>query len=50
MQEKKGKFLPFCHNLSLGLVTKAGLEKVWAKREARESHFMLSKVQESVRE
>jgi len=50
MRKKKGKFLPFYHNPSLGLVTKAGLEKVWAKSEAWESHFMLPKVQENVRE
>jgi hypothetical protein len=50
MRKKKGKFLPFYHNPSLGLVTKAGLEKVWAKSEAWESHFMFPKVQENVRE
>jgi hypothetical protein len=35
--------------LSLGLQPKQGLAKVRAKYEARESHFMLSRVQENVR-
>jgi hypothetical protein len=34
----------------LGLRPKQGLTKVWAKSEARESHFMLPGVWESVRE
>jgi hypothetical protein len=36
--------------LALGLRPKQGLAKARAKREARESHFMLPGVQESVRE
>jgi hypothetical protein len=34
----------------LGSWPKQGFAKVWAKREAWESHFMLSGVQKSVRE
>jgi len=36
--------------LALGLQPRQGFMKVWAKREAWESHFMLLGVQESVRE
>jgi hypothetical protein len=36
--------------LALGLRSKQGLAKVWAKCESRESHFMLLGMQESVRE
>jgi len=36
--------------LALGSRPKQGLAKVWAKKEARESHFMSPWVQESVRE
>jgi hypothetical protein len=36
--------------LALGLRHKQGFTKVWAKSEAQESHFMLSGVQDSVRE
>ncbi len=36
--------------LALGLRPRQGLAKVRAKNEARESHFMLSRVWESVRE
>jgi hypothetical protein len=36
--------------LALGSQPKQRLAKVWAKYEAHESHFMLPKVQESVRE
>jgi len=36
--------------LALGSRPRKGLAKVWAKKEARESHFMLLGVQESVRE
>jgi hypothetical protein len=40
----------FVITLALGSRPKQGLARVWAKREARESHFMLSGVQKSVRE
>jgi hypothetical protein len=36
--------------ISLGAQPKQGLARVWAKGEARESHFMLLGVQENVRE
>jgi hypothetical protein len=36
--------------LALGLRPKQRLTRLWAKREAQESHFMLSGVQKSVRE
>jgi len=36
--------------LTLGSQPRQGLAKVWAKKEAQESHFMLPGVQESVRE
>jgi hypothetical protein len=39
-----------CHNLNLGLVTKARACKGAGQEWARESHFMLPGVQESVRE
>jgi hypothetical protein len=35
--------------LTLGLRPNQGFTRVWAKREARESHLMLSRVQKSVR-
>ncbi len=35
-----------CHNLGLGLVTKAkGVARLWAKREAWESHCMFPGMQ-----
>jgi len=40
----------FCHNPSLGLATKARVCKGASQEGARESHFMLLGVQESVRE
>jgi len=36
--------------LALGLRLRQGLVKVWAKKEAWELHFMLSRVEESVRD
>jgi hypothetical protein len=36
--------------VALGSQPRQGLTKVWAKGEARESNFMLSKVQKSVKE
>ncbi len=36
--------------LALGLWSKQKLTKMWAKSEARESHFMLSRMHESVKE
>jgi len=36
--------------LALGLQPRQGLAKAWVKREAHDSHFMLSGVQKSVRE
>ncbi len=36
--------------LALGLQPRQGLARVRAKREARESHFMFSGVQKSVKE
>jgi len=36
--------------LALGSRPKSGLARVWAKREAQESHFMVPGVQKSVRE
>jgi hypothetical protein len=36
--------------LTLGLRSKQGLARLRANREARESHFMLPKMQKSVRE
>jgi hypothetical protein len=36
--------------LALGLRPMQGLVKVWAKREAQESHLMLLRVQKSLRE
>jgi hypothetical protein len=36
--------------LALGSWPRQGLVKVWAKYEAQESHFMLPRVQENVRE
>jgi hypothetical protein len=41
---------PFIVTLTLGWQPKEGLAKVWAKREARESHFMFPRVYESVKE
>jgi hypothetical protein len=40
----------FITTLALGSQPRQGLTKVRAKREARESHLMLSTMQESVRE
>jgi hypothetical protein len=42
--------ITFITTLTLGLQPRQGLAKVQAKYEARESHFMLPRVQESVRE
>ncbi len=36
--------------LALGLQSKQMLAKVWGEKEAQESHFMLTGVQENVRE
>jgi hypothetical protein len=36
--------------LALGSQPRQGLTRVWAKREARESHLMLPRVQKNVRE
>ncbi len=41
---------PSVATLALGLCPRQGLARVWAKKVARESHFMLSGVQERVRE
>jgi hypothetical protein len=51
---KKTKIMVFNYidvaTLALGLRPKQGLAKARAKKEARESHFILPRVQESVRE
>jgi hypothetical protein len=51
------KYLAFSLNmrvlvttLALGLQPRQGLAKVWAKREAQKSHFMLLRMQNSVKE
>jgi hypothetical protein len=51
------KYLAFSLNmrvlvrtLALGLQPRQWLVKVWAKREAQNSHFMLPRMQDSVRE
>jgi hypothetical protein len=45
--EKKRRFVA---TLALGLWPREGLARVWAKREAWESHFFLPGMQNSVRE
>jgi len=45
-----GQTIIIIATLALGSQPRQGLVKVRAKREARESHFMLPGVQESVRE
>jgi hypothetical protein len=42
--------IPYVATLALGLRPKQGLAKVWAKKEAHESHVMLPRLQESVKE
>jgi hypothetical protein len=42
--------LEFVATLALGLQQRQGLARVWAKREAWESHLMLPRLQKSVRE
>jgi hypothetical protein len=43
-------WLKFVTTLALGSQPRQGLARLWAKKEARESHFMLPGVQKSVRE
>jgi hypothetical protein len=43
-------FIGIVVTLALGLQPRSGFARVRAKREARESHFMLPRVQKSVRE
>jgi len=42
--------MDYVATLALGSRPRQGLAKEWAKYEARETHFMLMGVQESVRE
>jgi hypothetical protein len=44
------EYIKYFATLALGSQPRQGFVKVWAKYEARESHFMLLGMQESVRE
>jgi hypothetical protein len=48
--EKIGEDNQKYRNLSFGLVTNAMVTRLWAKKEARESHLMLSGVQKIMNE
>jgi hypothetical protein len=51
MKEKEHELLmEHVVTLALGLQPRQGLAKGWAKSEAQESHFMFSRMQESVKE